>query len=145
MYYFPLLQLRFLLLGFPHAIPHIEASFAKDHAHTQDEAFIEIHKRLRDGDLATAENAKEFFKSLIGPERYDLSKVGRFRFNQRFERPMDEKALAVMTLSIEDIVLTVAKLVELNINPDSVNDDIDHLGSRRVRFVGELQYLLAPS
>jgi DNA-directed RNA polymerase subunit beta len=51
---------------------------------------------------------------------------------------MDEKALAVMTLSIEDIVLTVAKLVELNINPDSVNDDIDHLGSRRVRFVGEL-------
>ena len=131
-------DIKALFKEYPHAIPHIEASFAKDHAHTQDEAFIEIHKRLRDGDLATAENAKEFFKSLIGPERYDLSKVGRFRFNQRFERPMDEKALAVMTLSIEDIALTVAKLIELNINPDSVNDDIDHLGSRRVRFVGEL-------
>ena len=131
-------DIKALFKEYPHAVPHIEASFAKDHAHTQDEAFIEIHKRLRDGDLATAENAKEFFKSLIGPERYDLSKVGRFRFNQRFERPMDEKALAVMTLSIEDIALTVAKLIELNINPDSVNDDIDHLGSRRVRFVGEL-------
>ncbi len=131
-------DIKALFKDHPHAIPHIEASFAKDHAHTQDEAFIEIHKRLRDGDLATAENAKDFFKSLIGPERYDLSKVGRFRFNQRFEQAMDEKALSVMTLSIEDIALTVAKLVELNINPDSVNDDIDHLGSRRVRFVGEL-------
>jgi len=131
-------EIKALFKDAPFMAPHIEASLAKDHAHTQDEAFIEIHKRLRDGDLATAENAKEFFNSLIGPERYDLSKVGRFRFNQRFEQPMDEKALSVMTLTIEDVAMTVTKLIELNYNPNAVNDDIDHLGSRRVRFVGEL-------
>jgi DNA-directed RNA polymerase subunit beta len=119
-------------------LKHIEITLAKDHAKTQDEAYIEIHKKLRDGDLATAENARDFFKSLISSERYDLSKVGRFRINQRFNKSMDEKSLKEMTLSIDDIAKTVSLIVELNHNPDSVNDDIDHLGSRRVRFVGEL-------
>lgn len=117
---------------------YIETTLAKDHAHTKDEAFIEIHKRLRDGDLATAENAKDFFNSLMSAERYDLSKVGRFRFNQRFEKPMDEKSLARMTLNLDDLVVTIIKIAELNQNPDAIKDDIDHMGSRRVRFVGEL-------
>ena len=77
----------------PGAQVPIEKTLAKDHAKTQEEAFIEIHKRLRDGDLATAENAKEFFESIFGAERYDLSPVGRFRFNSRFEKSMAEKEI----------------------------------------------------
>ncbi|HEY1037250.1 MAG TPA: DNA-directed RNA polymerase subunit beta [Candidatus Paceibacterota bacterium] len=117
---------------------YIEATLAKDHAKTKEEAYIEIHKRLRDGDLATAENARDFFNSLMSAERYDLSKVGRFRFNQRFGKDMGEKALSQMTLTVDDLVSTIKMLIELNHNPLAVKDDIDHLGSRRVRFVGEL-------
>jgi DNA-directed RNA polymerase subunit beta len=131
-------DIKALFKGNEDAVSYIETSLAKDHAKTKDEAYIEIHKRLRDGDLATAENAREFFTALMSAERYDLSKVGRFRFNQRFEKSMDEKALAQMTLSIDDIVAIISKIIELNKNPNSINDDIDHLGSRRVRFVGEL-------
>ena len=58
----------------------------KDGLKNLNDAYIEIYKRLRDGDMATADNAKEFIHSLFTPERYDLSPVGRFRFNQRFEK-----------------------------------------------------------
>ena len=68
----------------------IKNSLAKDGIKSLNDAYIEIYKRLRDGDLATADNAKEFINSLFTPERYDLSPVGRFRFNQRFEKSMDE-------------------------------------------------------
>ncbi len=80
----------------------------KDHAKTVDDSFIEIHKRLRDGDLATVENAKEFVKGIFSEERYDLSRVGRFRFNKRFEKGMDEKELERKTISLDDIVTIVA-------------------------------------
>ncbi len=116
----------------------IETTLAKDHAKTQEESFIEIHKRQRDGDLATAENAKEFVLGLFEEERYDISRVGRHRFNKRFEKSMDEKALTRKTLSLDDIVTIVGHLAFLNSNPEANADDIDHLGSRRVRFVGEL-------
>ncbi len=117
---------------------HIEATLAKDHAKSADESFIEIHKRQRDGDLATAENAREFVTGLFDIERYDLSKVGRHRFNKRFGKSMDEKELNRKTLSLDDLVTIINYLGELNANTDSNPDDIDHLGSRRVRFVGEL-------
>ncbi len=117
---------------------YIDTTLAKDHAKTTEDAYIEIHKRLRDGDLATAENAKEFVDGLMSSDRYDLSPVGRFRFNQRFEKGMEEKDLKKMTLSIEDLVITISHLIELNHNPAAEKDDIDHMGSRRVRFVGEL-------
>lgn len=121
-----------------YAKQYIDATLLKDHAKTADDAYIEIHKKLRDGDLATADNAREFFQTMMSAERYDLSKVGRFRFNQRFNKPMDEKSLAQMTLTVDDLVQTICMLIELNHNPMAVKDDIDHLGSRRVRFVGEL-------
>src|SRR3989338_2356103 len=88
--------------------------------------------------MATAENAKEFINSLFIPERYDLSPVGRFRFNQRFAKPMDEAALAHRTISKEDLVTVIAHIILLNNTPGSKSDDIDHLGQRRVRFVGEI-------
>src|SRR5581483_6637426 len=120
------------------ARPIIEATLAKDHAKVADESFIEIHKRLRDGDLATVENAKEFIKSIFSEERYDLQKVGRFRFNKRFNKPMTEKELDRHTINLDDIATTVSHIIYLNNNADASADDIDHLGSRRVRYVGEL-------
>jgi DNA-directed RNA polymerase subunit beta len=70
--------------GNPEAKKVIELTLAKDHAKTTDDAYIEIHKRLRDGDLATADNAREFIGGIFKADRYDLSPVGRFRFNKRF-------------------------------------------------------------
>ena len=116
----------------------VEVSLAKDHAKTIDDSFIEIHKRLRDGDLATVENAKEFIGSIFGEERYDLSRVGRFRFNSRFGKPMTEKELERKIVSLDDLVTIISHVIFLNNHPEAVADDIDHLGSRRVRYVGEL-------
>ncbi len=118
--------------------PVLQASFAKDHAKTVDESYIEIHKRLRDGDLGTVDNAREFINSIFNTERYDISKVGRFRFNKRFEKSMDAKAIAVRTITLDDLATIVSHIITLNNTPGAVEDDIDHLGSRRVRFVGEL-------
>ena len=116
----------------------IETTLAKDHAKTVDDAYIEIHKRLRDGDLATADNAREFLGNIFNPERYDINRVGRFRFNKRFGKSMDEKELERRTISSDDITTIISHITLLNNTPDSVEDDIDHLGSRRVRYVGEL-------
>jgi len=116
----------------------IELTLTKDHAKTPDEAYIEIHKRLRDGDLATPDNARAFVKALLQADRYDISRVGRFRFNKRFVKPMDEKSLERRTLNLDDIATTIAHIAKLATTPDMQADDIDHLGSRRVRYVGEL-------
>lgn len=110
----------------------------KDTAKTANDSYIEIYKRLRDGDLATAENAKEFIDTLFSGDRYDLSPVGRFRFNKRFEKSMDDKEMERKTISKEDVLSIVAHIMELNNTPGAKADDIDHLGQRRVRFVGEL-------
>src|SRR3989338_6440967 len=95
----------------------IKACLSKDAAKSLNDAYIEIYKRLRDGDMATAENAKEFINSLFTAERYDLSPVGRFRFNKRFEKLMDEVALARRTISKEDLVTVVAHIITLNNTP----------------------------
>ena len=116
----------------------IELTLAKDTVKTVDEAYVEIYKKLRDGDLASADNAREFVGGLFSSDRYDLSKVGRFRFNNRFGKPMTDKELARMTISADDVASIVSHISFLNNNPDAEHDDIDHLGSRRVRYVGEL-------
>ena len=82
----------------------LEATLAKDHAKTPEESYLEIHKRLRDGDLGTVDNAREFINSIFNPERYDISKVGRFRFNKRFGKSLDAKAVAVRTITLDDLV-----------------------------------------
>jgi len=88
--------------------------------------------------LATAENAKGFFKNLFESERYDLQKVGRFRFNSRFNLPTTGKSADRRTLNLEDLKLVVNHIISLNTTPGATEDDIDHLGSRRVRYVGEM-------
>jgi DNA-directed RNA polymerase subunit beta len=124
--------------GQPDVRASIEKTLAKDHTTSIDEAAIEIHKRLRDGDLASAENARDFVKSIFDEERYDLSRVGRFRFNNRFGIKESAKEADRRTLSLADIVIILSHIGHLNATPGSHEDDIDHLGSRRVRYVGEL-------
>ncbi len=116
----------------------IKTSLEKDGIKTLNDAYIEIYKRLRDGDMATAENAKEFIDSLFTTERYDLSPVGRFRFNQRFGKGMGENEMARRTISKEDLASVISHIIVLNNTPLAKADDIDHLGQRRVRFVGEI-------
>ncbi len=116
----------------------IELTLAKDHAKNTDDAYIEIHKRLRDGDPATADNAREFIGGIFNADRYDISRVGRFRFNKRFGKSMDEKEMERKTVDVNDIATIISHITTLNNTPDAVEDDIDHLGSRRVRYVGEL-------
>ncbi|MFA6552571.1 MAG: DNA-directed RNA polymerase subunit beta, partial [Candidatus Paceibacterota bacterium] len=127
-----------LFKGNPFAKQVLTSTLVKDHAKTADEAFLEIHKRFRDGELGTVENAKEFIASIFNADRYDVSKVGRFRFNKRFGKSMDEKDMDRRTISLDDAATIVNHIINLNNTPNAVEDDIDHLGSRRVRFVGEL-------
>ena len=116
----------------------IKASLSKDGVKSLNDSCIEIYKRLRDGDMATAENAKEFIHSLFTAERYDLSPVGRFRFNQRFQKSMEEKEMERRIISKEDLVTVISHIITLNNTSLAKADDIDHLGQRRVRFVGEI-------
>lgn len=122
----------------PLAKAAIQATLAHDEAKSIEQAYTEIHRRMRDGDLATPENAKNFVQSLFSAERYDLGKVGRHRLNARFELPTSEKALEKRTLTLTDFVRIISEITKLNADSSARPDDIDHLGFRRVRFVGEL-------
>lgn len=116
----------------------IKTCIEKDPAKSLSESYIEIYKRLRDGDLATADNARDFITTLLSGERYDLSPVGRFRFNKRFEKSMDAKEMERRTISADDVVTIMTNISNLNNDPHAKSDDIDHLGQRRVRYVGEM-------
>jgi DNA-directed RNA polymerase subunit beta len=133
-------QIKNAFKGHEVAGPLMATIVERDEIKTLHDAYIEVYKRLRDGDLATPENAKEYIDSIISPERYDLSPVGRFRFNKRFGKSIDQKDKEAQrrTLSKEDLVEIITHIIELNSNPNAVEDDIDHLGSRRVRYVGEM-------
>ena len=124
--------------GDPLALSAIQATLKHDEAKSVEEAYIEIHRRMRDGDLATPENAKNFVQSLFSVERYDVGRVGRHRLNARFGLPLSEKALEKRTLGLADFVRIISEITKLNADPAARPDDIDHLGFRRVRFVGEL-------
>jgi len=127
-----------LFSGVENAESYIKATIEKDTAKSTDDSYIEIYKRLRDGDLATVDNAREFIDSIFAPERYDLSEIGRHHFNGRFGRSVDKKATDERTISIEDIKTIVSHIIEQNNTPGALPDDIDHLGFRRVRYFGEM-------
>jgi DNA-directed RNA polymerase beta' subunit len=131
-------DLKSLFAGNPYEKHWIEAALESDPAKTLEDSYVEIHKRLRDGDLATAANAKEYIDSIFNEERYDLSRVGRYRFNQRFNKSLDESELNRKTLSLDDVVTVIKHVIKLENDPDAIEDNIDHLGSRRVRYVGEM-------
>ncbi|OGD68181.1 DNA-directed RNA polymerase subunit beta [Candidatus Campbellbacteria bacterium RIFCSPLOWO2_02_FULL_35_11] len=116
----------------------IEVSAKKDPSKTADDSYVEIYRRLRDGGMVAPAHAKEFVDSLFEEEKYDLSEVGRFHFNQRFGNSTDKKSLAHRVITLDDLKIIIANIVKLNSDPDAKEDDIDHLGSRRVRYFGEM-------
>jgi len=98
-------------------------------------ALIEFFKRLRPGDPPTLENAKDFLEEqLFDYRRYDLERVGRYKLNQKLDQ---EIPISHRTITKSDIILIVRRIIEIN-NGVERGDDIDHLGNRRVKTVGEL-------
>lgn len=116
---------------------YLKTALAKDPAKNQDESYIEIYRKLRDGEMATLDNAKEYVDSLFSKERFDLSRVGRYRFNRRFGLGDSADKLEETSYTLDDLVKTVKHIWKLNVTPGSVPDDIDDLAVRRVKFVGE--------
>ncbi len=107
----------------------------KDPTRNEEEALKEIYKKLRPGEPPTTANAKALLKRLFfDPKRYDLGRVGRYKINQKLDLKTD---LEVRILESADVVAATKYLVRLK-KEDGIVDDIDHLGSRRVRTVGEL-------
>jgi len=118
-------------------IKFIEKTLKKDIAKNQDEAFIEIYKRIRPGDLATAENARSLIEGMFFRlDRYDLSEVGRYKINQRLG--LDKTNLGERLLTLNNLVNVLKFIILFNNDEKSEPDDIDHLGNRRIRAVGEL-------
>ena len=113
----------------------LEATLAKDPSENRQTALEEFYRRIRPGDPPTAENARNLLDTLFfGERRYDLGRVGRYKVNKRLalaDQPQQR------TLRGADIIELVRKMVEIN-NGVGRPDDIDHLGNRRVRSVGEL-------
>jgi len=119
-------------------IKHIKKTLEKDSAKTRDEAYIEVYKRIRPGELAAADNARSLIQAMFGFDRYDLAAVGRFKFNQRLGMKKDAAKEEFRILDAEDIIAVIREIIRLNQAGDIAPDDIDNLGNRRVRGMGEL-------
>ena len=115
--------------------PYISSTMRADPTHNQIEAQVEIYRMMRPGEPPTKEAAQTLFNNLFfSPDRYDLSPVGRMKFNRRVGRD-DVKGPGV--LSKEDITAVLKVLIDIK-NGNGMVDDIDHLGNRRIRSVGEM-------
>jgi len=111
-------------------------SLKKDPTRNEEEALKDIYRRLRPGDPPTVANAKALIKRLFfDPRRYDLGRVGRYKMNQKLTMNVDVEQ---RVLENDDFVTATKYLLKLRAGVDGTIDDIDHLGSRRVRTVGEL-------
>jgi len=114
---------------------YIAATLDRDPTKNTHEALLEFYKRLRPGDPPTIDNAVTFLTSLIfSPRRYDLGKVGRYKIDRRLER---REPVPTRILTIDDMIRVVSRMIQIN-NGERFPDDIDHLGNRRVKTVGEL-------
>ncbi len=115
----------------------IRMTLERDHTETEGEALVEIYKRLRPGDPPTVENARTLLNSLFfDPKRYDFAKVGRYKVNKKLGLHIDPTK---KTITLDDIIETVKYLLNLVKGVEGyTSDDIDHLGNRRIRCVGEL-------
>jgi len=117
------------------ATPVILDTLEVERTGSKEEAMVEIYKRLRPGETPSVETAKVLFDNLFNnPKRYDLSPVGRLKLNKKLglDLPLEQR-----TLTAQDIVEVIRYLVNLKMGKGEI-DDIDHLGNRRVRSVGEL-------
>ncbi|MDP2676116.1 MAG: DNA-directed RNA polymerase subunit beta [bacterium] len=120
------------------SVSFMEETLDRDPTSTVDEAYVEIYKRIRPGEFATIDNARELLEGMFSPERYDLSVVGRYKINERLGFPLDKIEEASRTLRKEDLVEVIRRIIDFNNTPHASPDDIDHLGNRRIRGVGEL-------
>ena len=124
----------------------MRATLEKDHTTGQDDALLDIYRKLRPGEPPTKESAQALLENLyFNPKRYDLAKVGRYKVNKKLglSQPISQG-----TLTEEDIVATIEYLVRLHVGEEEMKsggemipvetDDIDHFGNRRLRTVGEL-------
>ena len=120
-----------------HNDERIRLTLEKDHTENEAEALIEIYKRLRPGDPPTVENSRSLLNSLFFEHiRYDFAKVGRYKINKKLGLDIDPK---LKTITKEDIIAAIEYLLHLiNGEEGYTPDDIDHLGNRRIRSVGEL-------
>ncbi|HUG75525.1 MAG TPA: DNA-directed RNA polymerase subunit beta [Acidimicrobiia bacterium] len=137
------------LLALFDGAPVIAETLEKDTTEDRDEALLDLYRKLRPGELTTIESARSLVNTLFyNPKRYDLTRVGRYKINQKFDRAMkvsdldDIEAYRAKTLGLlsqEDILDTIRYLVKLDEGAAGYSaDDIDHFGNRRVRTVGEL-------
>ena len=113
----------------------IENSLHRDSTKSEEEALIELYEKMRPGEPASVDTARDYLHQLFfDPRRYDLHEVGRYKLNRRLGLDLDHD---ITVLSREDMVATVKYLIRLQ-NGEGKVDDIDHLSNRRVRCVGEL-------
>ncbi|MCG2701266.1 DNA-directed RNA polymerase subunit beta [Candidatus Parcubacteria bacterium] len=118
-------------------ISYIDSTIAKDIAKNEAEGLKEVYKRIRPGDLATTDNARQLIHSMFFRfDRYDFDRVGRYKINKRFgfDIPNNKET---RILRREDLIAIIKEIIRLNITQEQ-EDDIDHLGNRRVRAIGEL-------
>ena len=121
---------------------YIASTLDKDLTKTQQDALIEVYKKLRPGDPPTGDNARQLVESLFfNFRRYDLGRVGRYKFNKKLSPVVERMGIELdreqRIITREDIAAIVGHLIELN-RGLGVADDIDHLGNRRIRANGEL-------
>ncbi|MGH7775695.1 MAG: DNA-directed RNA polymerase subunit beta, partial [Candidatus Dormibacterales bacterium] len=124
---------------------YIDATLDKDVTLTTNDALIELYRRVRPGDPPSVDNARNLLQSLFfNPRRFDLGRVGRYKVDKRLGRDEEDIKERVRNRELRilekgDFIAILRKLIELNNDHDqAVADDIDHLGNRRVRAVGEL-------
>src|SRR5229473_2933879 len=116
----------------------ISVTLKKDPVKSQNDALLEIYRKLRPGDPPTLDTATQLFQGMFfDPRKYDFSRVGRMKFNIKLYDKIDQSPLDKRTLDQKDFIDTIKYLLKLRRGIGAV-DDIDHLGNRRVRAVGEL-------
>ncbi len=124
-------------------IKYIKETLKRDTCLSQKDALVEVYRRLRPGDLVTPDTAQDLiFNMFFNFDRYDLSKVGRWKTWLRLPNIAPKKEREITKedriLSIEDITEVVREVIRLNNNPEAKADQVDHLGNRRVRTIAEL-------
>ena len=116
---------------------YLDATLEKDPTKGQNDALIEVYRRLRPGDLATVDNAKSLIENMFyNYKRFDFSRVGRYKINKRLDLKVPN-TLDNRVMRLEDIEAIIAEIIRLN-NTQEPADDIDSLANRRVKLVGEL-------
>ena len=137
-------DLKEMFMGYDNGeVAYISETLKRDPAKTQEEALLEVYQRLRSGEMVNPDSARELiFNMFYNFDRYDLSKVGRWKIWSRIPELKPKKDREVTKedriLSIEDLTAIIKEVIRLNNDPYANPDQIDHLGNRRVRTLSEL-------